>query len=198
MRVRFDTPLPVMKRHLFTARPAIFFGKPDDQGGGNTEPKTLAEALTALASARETAKGANEAREAAESRATAAEGKVNTLTGERDSLKTQFESATTAATTAQAELKTAKEQLATATTEHTATKGQLTFATDNVTRLEKLCGLHGVDPTKAVPSQSQATSDPRAALVEALTKAEGPLAKGRAAEALRLFDDKARKAAKSV
>jgi chromosome segregation ATPase len=73
-------------------------------------------------------------------------------------LTEQFNSATTTATAAQSEVTRLTSELATMTAARdTATNG-LTRANDNVSRLEKLCGLNGVDPNQAVPSQSQQQS----------------------------------------
>lgn len=97
---------------------------------------------------------------------------VTSLTSERDSARTdlqtaqaevtrltgQFNSATTAATTAQAEVTRLTSELATMTSARDGLQTQLTSATANVGRLEKLCGLHGVNPNEAVPSESESTT----------------------------------------
>ncbi len=180
-----------MNRHLIArwSNPRFFFAAADDKSGSATpqaetpkDPANLTEAKAQLAAAREEAKGAREAKEATATQLAAAQ-------AENARLTEQFATATQSAATAQAALAT--EQAA-----HTATKGQLTAETEklttanaNVDRLEKLCGLSGVDPKHAVPQQAiTAQTTGRDALLATLQAATDPVARGRAAAALRAYD----------
>ena len=121
-----------------------------------TAPKTLKEA-TALLAERETALTAAEQKlgevETAHAEALAS------VTSERDALKAQFDSAVEAsAKTAQelASVRTEFEAEKSARAESDAARAK---ADETVARLEKLCGVHGLDPAQAVAA---GTAEPSA------------------------------------
>lgn len=126
---------------------------------------------------------------------TAKETAVTNLTTERDQLKQQFTAATEEATTAKNDLVTAKATITTLTTEKTDLSAKLNASNENVTRLEKLCKLKGVNPKDAVTNDDPETDggDERQQLLAALSAATTPEARGKAAKALRDFDLKAKK-----
>jgi chromosome segregation ATPase len=144
-------------------------------GGGSSPkaetpaaPRTLAEALTALAAAQA-------AQATAASESATAQASVTSITAERDQIKAQFETATAAATAANTERDQARAELATAqasigalTTDLAAANAAHAKASENVSRLEKLCGLKGIDPKAAVSSveSSEAASGDGAALAQ--------------------------------
>ena len=115
-------------------------------------PKTLAAALTSLEEARAAHTVTQTELASITSRAEAAE-------SERDSLRGQFEAATTSVDAMRAERDAALTELATAREESTRLSaerdevtGRATRAEENVTRLERLCQVRGVDSKAAVTS----------------------------------------------
>ena len=81
----------------------------------------------------------------------AARADVTSLTTERDNLQSQFDALTTEATTLRADLEAARGSISTLTRERDTANNELTAARSNVTRLETLCGVKGVNPKAAVP-----------------------------------------------
>lgn len=125
----------LLKRFLFLAPDA-------STGGGGIVTLTLEQQLTALRSESEGLRG-----------------QITALTAERDaarsevaSLTGQFNAATQTATTATADLATARANFATVTGERDTARTALASASANITRLETLCGVKGVNPSAAVPA----------------------------------------------
>lgn len=148
----------------------------------DVDPTTLADAKSALKAARS---------ERDEAEKTLADSRA-----ENQRLSEQFNEATTAAENARAELATMTTARDNALAEKARTAEQLATAAANVERLEKLMKLKGVSPSAAVPlvSEADSTDDARDALVKNLAEAKDPLARGKAAEALRVFDAAQKKA----
>lgn len=117
-----------------------------------TAPKTLKEA-TALLAERETALAASAEKLASleASHASHAEA-LSALTAERDGLKAQFDSAVEAAAKTGEELASLRGELETEKAARTAAEERIARADENAARLEKLCGVHGIDAAKAVSS----------------------------------------------
>jgi chromosome segregation ATPase len=143
-----------MKRnHRFLSFTPLLFLGPDNGGGSGSasKPKTLAESHAALDSLR--------------AELATAQASITSITAERDSarndlasLKTQFDAATTAATeantqrdTARAELATAQASITALTKERDDARADVTKANGTIQRLEKLCGVKGIDPKSAAP-----------------------------------------------
>lgn len=112
-----------------------------------TAPKTLKEA-TAFLAERDTALAAS-AEKLASLEASHAEA-LSALTTERDGLKAQFDSAVEAAAKTGEELASLRGELETEKAARTAAEERVARADENAARLEKLCGVHGIDPAKAV------------------------------------------------
>lgn len=112
-----------------------------------TAPKTLKEA-TALLAERDTALAASNER-LASIEASHAEA-LSSLTAERDGLKAHFDSAVEAASKGAEELASVRGELETEKAARTAAEERVAKADENSARLEKLCGVHGIDPAKAV------------------------------------------------
>ena len=114
-----------------------------------TAPKTLKEA-TALLSERETALTAAEQKlaslEASHSEA------IASLTTERDSLKAQFDSAVEAVAKSAEELAAVRGEFESEKAARTAAEERAVKSDENAARLEKLCGVSGIDPAKAISS----------------------------------------------
>lgn len=107
-----------------------------------------------------------------------AHGVIPNLTAERDKLRgevarltEQFNAATQTAKDAQAKVTELTAQLGTVTTERDVAKGSLQTANDNVSRLEALCGLRGIDHKNAVTTQP-GNGSPGAVLTEAQFQAK--------------------------
>lgn len=134
-------------------RPRFFHAPANDKPGnpGRSIEDRLTDALAevgTLTSDRDTARSE---RDTARNELTTARADVTRLTE-------QFNAATTTATTAQAEVTRLTSELATVTAARDTANANLTRANENVSRLEKLCGLNGVDPAAAVETQSQQQS----------------------------------------
>lgn len=155
----------------------------------DTDPTTLADAKSALKSARTE-------RDTAEAERAQAVSERDAAQAENTRLADQFAAATNAATAAQAERDTARTERATAISERDIAQSALATANANVSRLEQLCKVKGVSPSAAVPLIAETTSEDqeRGALVKTLTDAKTPQERGKAAEALRKFDAAQKKA----
>jgi len=137
-----------MKKHLILLEADN--GANATSGTASEEPRTLAAAKALLATERETIATLNASHEA--------------LAAERDSLAAQFETLTAAAaekdtsiTALQAEISEAKIAASAAAASAALEQEKLTTAAANIERLEKLCGVKGIDPKAAIASGS---SDP--------------------------------------
>jgi hypothetical protein len=76
---------------------------------------------------------------------------------------------------------------------HTKTSNELVAAANNVTRLEKLCDLKGIDKDQVIPPATAPTGEQtREALVEKLNAEKDPLKKNVIAKELQAFDRKAK------
>lgn len=114
---------------------------PTDGGGGGGAKPTLEEQLSK-----------------ARSDLAASKTQVDALTKERDDAKAeatrvsgQFDAATKEATDAKAENTKLKADVSTITADRDAIKTKLTTAETNITRLETLCAVKGVDKNATVP-----------------------------------------------
>lgn len=95
-------------------------------------------------------------------------------------LEGQFNDLKTTAETEQKAHVTTKGLLDTEKTEHTKTSGKLAAADANVTRLESLCKLKGIDSAQAVPPTPAPAAKVSAASFDARIKAEkDPIARGK-------------------
>ncbi len=137
----------MLRKNLFSlglvASALCFLSKSDDAGGGGAPAKpkaTLEEQLTSARSERDTANGL----------VASLTTERDTARSERDNLQTQFNVATAAATTANTERDTARGQVTGLTTERDTARNERDTARSNVSRLETLCGVKGVDH-RAVP-----------------------------------------------
>lgn len=159
----------------------------DGKGDGAPKPldQRLADAKATLVDIQTQVDNLTRERDAAQNELTTAKDEVTRLTG-------QFDSVTTEATNAKADVTRLTSELSSEKGEHTATKGKLTTAESNITRLEKLCNVKGIDPAQSVkpgaapedkPSledlgaeMKAAGSDPkkRAAVVDRVNKFYGP------------------------
>jgi len=143
------------QRHALRSAFALFLNKPDDGAGagGGTEPKTLAEATSALKSAQASLKDAEAAKSAAETAKATAETERDTARTEAGTQKSVADEALKEATKAKSELAAAQTQITTITGERDTAKSQLTNAGARITQLEGLCGVKGIDPNKAIDQQ---------------------------------------------
>lgn len=94
------------------------------------------------------------------------------LQTEKQNLQTQFDAATEGWEKEKTEHTATKGLLSTEQTQHTATKASLTKAETNVTRLEKLCGLHGIDKDQAISAAKTGGQGDLAAEYQDLKKKE--------------------------
>lgn len=127
------------------------------KSGGETAPKqTLEEQLTSARSELDTLKpqvtSLTAARDKAVSDLTAAQ-------AENTRLEAQFTEATNTATAAIASRDKALADLATMTADRDAHQTRASKAETNVTRLETLCGVKGIDPKSAIPAIEQPNSE---------------------------------------
>lgn len=126
------------------------------------------------------------------------------LTKERDDAKAesarlqgQFDAATGEATSAKNDLIRVKGELETARTEVTGLTTERDTARGNVTRLEKLCGVKGIDPNQAVAAAIEPVTEgsdaQREEILGRLEKATNALDRNAIANELREFDQKRKK-----
>lgn len=170
-------------RSILAKSAAKFFLAPENgggSGGGVTLEEQLSQARADLATAQGSVTALTTERDTARSQ-------ITSLTAERDNLQAQFDSLTTTANDLRAQVTSLTGERDTARTELATAKGDLTLATANVTRLEKLCGVKGINPSAAAPAIEQPAND-RQALVARLESATDAHTRGIAAMALRKFD----------
>lgn len=172
-----------MRTHLLPAFLRLLAA--DDHGGGSTEPvvppadpvedpkqEPSAPVEPPAEEAPRTLKAATEL--LGKSRAAMADltGKIAALTGERDQVKAQFETLVAEATQLKGEIARLTGEMGGVTASRDEQEARALAAEENVARLEKLCGVRGVDPKAAATSGSESPaaveSDPYAAYCEAL------------------------------
>ena len=138
-----------------TLRRSTFLLEAPKEGGGSPAPKTLSleEQLTA---ARADLTAAQSSLSAITSERDTARTDLASITSERDSLRSQFDSLTTSAHQLRLDLTSAQSSATTLTGERDTARTDLATSQGNVTRLESLCGVKGIDPKSAVPPASPA------------------------------------------
>lgn len=172
-----------MRNHLL--RSFLILLAADDHGGGTTEP---------VVPPADPAGGEPEAPEApveppaeetprtlkaaivllGETRASVADltGKLAAISGERDQIKGQFDALAAEATQLKGEITRITGEIDTLTASRDEQESRAVAAEGNVSRLEKLCGVRGVDPKAAASSGSESPSavesDPYASYCEAV------------------------------
>lgn len=136
---------------------AAYLGKPDEGTGSAAaeQPKTLKEALAAL-------DASQQAEQAAAQKATSAEAAAATAKADADQARAQMDAAVQAASESKAAKEAAEQALKAEQTAHAGTqaelataKADLTKSAENVTRLEALCGVKGIDSARAVPQGAE-------------------------------------------
>lgn len=139
----------------------LLLNKPDEGGGGGGNPPTLESQLT---SARTDLTAAQSQVSTITSERDTARAQLLSITTERDQLRGQFDALTTSANQLRTDLTAAQSQVGTLTSERDTARNSEALATANVTRLETLCNIRGVDSKQAVkvgetsaPAQSTAT-----------------------------------------
>ena len=140
----------------------------------DVEPKTLAEANTLLKEAR--------------TDRDQAEADLSAERAEHGKTKELLKNTTAIATKAKADLATRDQELADEKAAHTKTKEVHESDKELLTLAQSACGVMGVDPKKAVAAASEATANQRDTLLANLNAAKDPVARGKAAEALRAYD----------
>jgi|694.fasta_scaffold05301_14 hypothetical protein len=173
-----------MNKHLL--RSLLFLSKDDHAGGAAAPQDTPPAGESVVPPAGEPAGEPSHQEEAPrtlkaatakldEIRASHAEltGRVAQLTGERDQIKGQFEAAVTEATGFKNELATVRGELEAEKLARTEASEKAARAEENVTRLEQLCAIRGVDPKAAVSAgagepSAAAGLDPYAAYLAAV------------------------------
>jgi chromosome segregation ATPase len=145
-----------MKLHRHLAGPAASFFLAPDQGGGTggngqTLEQQLSQLRTDLTTAQSSIQSLTRERDQAVS-------DLTTRTTERDQLQSQFDELTTTANDLRTQLTTVTGERDTARSELSTARNNLTLASANVTRLEKLCGVKGIDQKTAVPSVDQSSA----------------------------------------
>lgn len=153
-------PLKFLLLGSLLARPGFHLAPPTDPaGGGAPAPKgTLEEQLTAARSELATA---NASLATANASVTSLTAERDSARSERDQLQSQFNELTTTANQLRTDLAAANASVASLTTERDGLKSTLTTANANVTRLEALCGVKGLDPKASIPSVPEAAGAPK-------------------------------------
>lgn len=101
-------------------------------------------------------------------------GDVTSLTTERDNLRSQFDALTTEATKLRSDLSTAQASISTLTVERDTARQQHTVSEGNVSRLEALCNIKGIDSKQAVPPASQPEALSEAGFAARISAAKSP------------------------
>jgi predicted nucleic acid-binding Zn-ribbon protein len=176
-------PIYFLRRHSWAG---IFMSKPDETSGtGDTppkadQPKNLKDALAALEVARGQISAKDEEIAAAEKKVTEAEAKV-------EKAEKAAADALAAGKDVRAELDQAKTALNSVTGERDVAQKDLTEEKKNVSRLEALCGVKGVDPSKAVaqtPEEGVSKDAKMEALMTKINASTDPKEKFRLSEEL--------------
>lgn len=178
---------------LNAARARTFRNTPTDKPGAapkGTLEEQLTQARADLAAAQGQVSSITAERDTATSRVTA-------VTAERDTLQGQFDSLTTSANELRTQLSTAQGQVTSLTVERDGLNAQLTSANTNVSRLEKLCGVKGVDPKSSVPAIDEPAAEVgEAQWIERYNSAKTPQDRAKVVDAMEAAA-KARKASKA-
>lgn len=141
-----------IKRHSILGLSTMFLA-PDTGGasGGAAKPsleKQLATAQSDLAAAQASVSSLTSERDKTL-------GDLQSITAERDSLRSQFDALTAESTKLRSDLTTAQATISTLTVERDTARQQHTVSEGNVSRLEALCNIKGIDSKQAVPPASQ-------------------------------------------
>jgi chromosome segregation ATPase len=126
------------------------FDRADDAKGGSGKPAPkslevqLAEVTASLTEAQATLSALTAERDTAQA-------DLLKATGERDALQAQFDALTATATQTKDDLLASRAAVATLTTERDGLTSDLATSKANITRLEALCGIKGIDSKSAVP-----------------------------------------------
>jgi len=128
-------------------RSQMFFQAPKEGGGASDKKKPL--------SMEEQLESVKAAMASMTSERDALVSERDGLISERDTVKGQFDALSAEATTLRTDLTSARESITALTTERDTANGSLSIATENVSRLEKLCGVKGIDPKNAIAPGEQ-------------------------------------------
>lgn len=141
---------------ILSAAAILGHNKPDDLAGAGDPAPAAAEKPKTLAAAQERLADLEGKVSAAEQRATAAEAnlaaekqRADTAEANLQAVNQQFEALTIEATAAKNDLAQAQTQITALTNDLDAVRKDHATAAGNVARLEKLCGLKGINPTAA-------------------------------------------------
>ena len=151
----------------------LFFAPDKGSEGGAGKPtleQQLASALSDLTSANDSLSTMTGERDKALA-------DVTSITSERDNLKSQFDDATSTAAGLRTDLDAANGKITSITSERDQARKDLDSATANISRLEKLCSLKGIDPKAAVtpdttPDAPKSAAEFQTALSNCKTQAE--------------------------
>lgn len=133
------------------SRSLFFFDAPTDRNGAPTPPPTLEAQLSQLRDELTTSQGLVTTLTGERDQARSA---LTGMTTERDNLQSQYTALNNTATQLRADLTAAQGQISTLTGERDQARGSLTTAQSNITRLEGLCNLRGIDPNAALPPEN--------------------------------------------
>lgn len=154
-----------------------FMAAADDGKGGSPapqeKPKTLAAALERVTSFESEAVVAKQNLEAAEARATKAEADHKQAASQLEAAIEAGKSANEARDKALADLGAANVTIGNLNTEIATVKGDLSKANTNVSRLEGLCSVKGIDPSAAIPSEGSDVSSADEAIYQKWEKLNG-------------------------
>lgn len=121
----------------------------DPKSSAPKTPSTLKEAIALLSEHESAITAASEkisSLESAHAEALAA------ATGERDALRTRYDEAILAASKHETELAAVRKDLEAEQSARAAAEDQARKSSENSARLEKLCGVHGIDSARAIAS----------------------------------------------
>lgn len=122
---------------------AMIFHAPETDGKtGSSKPATLEDKLAAAEKARDEHKASLDL----------VTKERDDLKSERDNIQNQFNALTTAANKSKDDLKISQDAVTSLTKERDDLKEKSTKDATNITRLESLCGVKGVDHNSAVPT----------------------------------------------
>lgn len=140
--------------HRSRFAPRIFRNTPKDSGGGGTPtpPPTSLTLEQQLTKARDDLAGAQGQVTSLTTDRDQLASQVTALTTERDQIKGQFDSLTITANDTKTKLTATEGQVTSLTTERDGLKTQLSTAGSNISRLESLCGVKGIDPAAVPPT----------------------------------------------
>lgn len=139
-----------------------FLAADKDALGGSTDsekPKTLTDALTALAKAEADGKAAADLLAEANANVEKLTQAWDDSQAEVTRLAGQFAELEKTAKQSAADLVTAQAAIKQITLERDAAQGNLTTERANISRLEALCGVKGIDPSKAIAVEAEAPAN---------------------------------------